>query len=105
MASGCDSGSARSPTLAPRSASKDRKSTRLNSSHVRISYAVFCLKKKNQGLFGNFTLFYFFPIAQHRDRRVEFTFAFVRHYHPFYTEVRDGLRYSAAYINFVHMSY
>src|SRR5690554_6378755 len=26
--------------------SKDRKSTRLNSSHVRISYAVFCLKKK-----------------------------------------------------------
>src|SRR3989442_7723665 len=26
--------------------SQDRKSTRLNSSHVRISYAVFCLKKK-----------------------------------------------------------
>ena len=26
---------------------KDRKSTRLNSSHVVISYAVFCLKKKN----------------------------------------------------------
>src|SRR3989442_7575610 len=26
---------------------KDRKSTRLNSSHVRISYAVFCLKKKH----------------------------------------------------------
>src|SRR5207249_10566578 len=26
---------------------KDRKSTRLNSSHVSISYAVFCLKKKN----------------------------------------------------------
>src|SRR3989442_8474918 len=26
----------------------DRKSTRLNSSHVRISYAVFCLKKKNE---------------------------------------------------------
>src|SRR3989442_3406109 len=28
-------------------ANTDRKSTRLNSSHVRISYAVFCLKKKN----------------------------------------------------------
>src|SRR5690349_22218542 len=28
----------------------DRKSTRLNSSHVEISYAVFCLKKKNQSL-------------------------------------------------------
>src|SRR2546430_12294025 len=27
--------------------SKDRKSTRLNSSHSQISYAVFCLKKKN----------------------------------------------------------
>src|SRR3989442_7772428 len=26
----------------------DRKSTRLNSSHVRISYAVFCLQKKQQ---------------------------------------------------------
>src|SRR3989442_9819263 len=30
----------------------DRKSTRLNSSHVRISYAVFCLKKKKGGSFG-----------------------------------------------------
>src|SRR5690625_5978430 len=27
----------------------DRKSTRLNSSHVAISYAVFCLKKKSSG--------------------------------------------------------
>src|SRR5438067_10038144 len=30
----------------------DRKSTRLNSSHVSISYAVFCLKKKNLNLIG-----------------------------------------------------
>src|SRR5256885_9201425 len=29
-------------------AGRDRKSTRLNSSHLVISYAVFCLKKKNQ---------------------------------------------------------
>src|SRR5436309_12539374 len=29
-------------------ASLDRKSTRLNSSHVKISYAVFCLKKKKK---------------------------------------------------------
>src|SRR5690606_42033477 len=28
--------------------SEDRKSTRLNSSHVKISYAVFCLKKKKK---------------------------------------------------------
>src|SRR5256885_3742198 len=31
----------------PGDASQDRKSTRLNSSHLVISYAVFCLKKKN----------------------------------------------------------
>src|SRR2546421_8535235 len=30
---------------------QDRKSTRLNSSHDQISYAVFCLKKKNNSLF------------------------------------------------------
>src|SRR2546430_9715915 len=30
------------------SAGQDRKSTRLNSSHSQISYAVFCLKKKKQ---------------------------------------------------------
>ena len=29
-------------------AGQDRKSTRLNSSHVKISYAVFCLKKKKK---------------------------------------------------------
>src|SRR3989442_7828705 len=33
-------------TGAPASIRADRKSTRLNSSHVRISYAVFCLKTK-----------------------------------------------------------
>src|SRR5688572_31670089 len=32
----------------PWGANKDRKSTRLNSSHSQISYAVFCLKKKNK---------------------------------------------------------
>src|SRR5436309_6774853 len=31
-----------------RSGYSDRKSTRLNSSHVKISYAVFCLKKKKK---------------------------------------------------------
>src|SRR5690349_23414737 len=35
------------PGRVPR-ASSDRKSTRLNSSHVEISYAVFCLKKKKK---------------------------------------------------------
>src|SRR5207302_9248203 len=32
----------------PAASSRDRKSTRLNSSHVKISYAVFCLKKKKK---------------------------------------------------------
>src|SRR5690606_39833212 len=34
------------PQSAQRRHEPDRKSTRLNSSHVKISYAVFCLKKK-----------------------------------------------------------
>src|SRR3712207_6910727 len=34
---------------------RDRKSTRLNSSHANISYAVFCLKKKNNDA-------YYFPL-------------------------------------------
>src|SRR5258707_8509614 len=33
---------------------QDRKSTRLNSSHANISYAVFCLKKKKINLVGRF---------------------------------------------------
>src|SRR5690606_42147340 len=33
-------------TIVGRTFERDRKSTRLNSSHVKISYAVFCLKKK-----------------------------------------------------------
>src|SRR5215203_3658789 len=37
-------------TFAPH---QDRKSTRLNSSHANISYAVFCLKKKKTGMYGN----------------------------------------------------
>src|SRR5438477_8865440 len=36
------------PSLHVRSEDRDRKSTRLNSSHMSISYAVFCLKKKNK---------------------------------------------------------
>src|SRR2546430_13542114 len=43
--------SAASP-LSPRT-KRDRKSTRLNSSHSQISYAVFCLKKKNKDLSHN----------------------------------------------------
>src|SRR2546426_7540081 len=43
---GQEVGAARPPAPAPRDHEGDRKSTRLNSSHLVISYAVFCLKKK-----------------------------------------------------------
>src|SRR5262245_64909342 len=42
----CTTGSTRSCRTVPRL--RDRKSTRLNSSHLGISYAVFCLKKKKE---------------------------------------------------------
>src|SRR2546430_4085949 len=41
-------GKTRSRFLNAEQAAIDRKSTRLNSSHSQISYAVFCLKKKNK---------------------------------------------------------
>src|SRR2546430_14672924 len=51
VALGFGTGSPPTPGSRPGSdhrAPKDRKSTRLNSSHSQISYAVFCLKKKNK---------------------------------------------------------
>src|SRR5437868_10158900 len=42
---------------------RDRKSTRLNSSHVSISYAVFCLKKKKIiQFYSPFDIFYFLSL-------------------------------------------
>src|SRR5690606_40571744 len=41
-------GSVRIETNGRCALARDRKSTRLNSSHVKISYAVFCLKKKRK---------------------------------------------------------
>src|SRR5207253_10480309 len=54
----------RTPCPSPKSCSAclDRKSTRLNSSHVAISYAVFCLKKKKDIL-----------RCQQSSRKIEFT--------------------------------
>src|SRR6266496_5835992 len=48
----------------------DRKSTRLNSSHVEISYAVFCLKKKNREIrMAHLTLQGgpLYPLQAHKD--------------------------------------
>src|SRR3712207_7143508 len=44
-------GSVYSSSSTPGSVVRDRKSTRLNSSHANISYAVFCLKKKKKNLY------------------------------------------------------
>src|ERR1039457_6885558 len=42
----------------------DRKSTRLNSSHLVISYAVFCLKKQHSLLYSRDSMYFF-----HRQRK------------------------------------
>src|SRR6266571_7787860 len=44
----CTSPTSRRPAASCWARTRDRKSTRLNSSHMSISYAVFCLKKKTQ---------------------------------------------------------
>src|SRR5690349_22805942 len=44
----CDFSAPARAAVTRRARKRDRKSTRLNSSHVEISYAVFCLKKKNK---------------------------------------------------------
>src|SRR3712207_6914073 len=49
-----DSKSATSPDCR---AQRDRKSTRLNSSHANISYAVFCLKKKKNTIHIKYTIY------------------------------------------------
>src|ERR1039457_7462836 len=50
----CEDHSCRGDTFADQieKSHRDRKSTRLNSSHLVISYAVFCLKKKKTGRTG-----------------------------------------------------
>src|SRR2546430_9723910 len=48
-------------------ARQDRKSTRLNSSHSQISYAVFCLKKKKT--MDSLLLLYRLTFRYHRDTR------------------------------------
>src|SRR5437764_10633292 len=49
-----------------RTRSRDRKSTRLNSSHRCISYAVFCLKKKKSDI-RSFLILHPMLLARHRN--------------------------------------
>src|SRR2546427_9464192 len=51
-------GSQSAPRRNPPAEGKDRKSTRLNSSHSQISYAVFCLKKKKRHDFNKLLTVY-----------------------------------------------
>src|SRR5439155_2462009 len=63
-------GNAESGTIncpAPPSPSKDRKSTRLNSSHVAISYAFFCLKKKIDNTVDTFLKTQTTPVTKHHS--------------------------------------
>src|SRR6476646_11778603 len=54
-ASGSPGGGRRRPGRPRSGSAQDRKSTRLNSSHTVISYAVFCLKKKKHTTTNTFT--------------------------------------------------
>src|SRR5436853_4071291 len=51
-------GNKRAQTVAAVAVGLDRKSTRLNSSHLGISYAVFCLKKKNKKTIKNTAIYF-----------------------------------------------
>src|SRR3989475_6782104 len=53
--------------LSPELSAKDRKSTRLNSSHSQISYAVFCLKKKKKTVH---THMHATPVRVHSCQRI-----------------------------------
>src|SRR6266487_195311 len=57
--------------------SGDRKSTRLNSSHPSISYAVFCLKKKNNNKKKNIKKYIFTSINTHTTKYSWYTLIFV----------------------------
>src|SRR5690625_5761561 len=50
----------------------DRKSTRLNSSHVAISYAVFCLKKKINRIDRRLAAAVYIPSPDHSPFRIHF---------------------------------
>src|SRR5438132_10311850 len=66
---GCCNRPSACDTSSKRRSSSDRKSTRLNSSHTVISYAVFCLKKKKKVVQD--TIIRSSPWKSKRPRRVE----------------------------------
>src|SRR5438132_4131237 len=69
----------RLPSTSSRGMPSDRKSTRLNSSHTVISYAVFCLKKKNK------------KIREHKENIYSLSFQIVRLQDDAHDAVHDEL--------------
>src|SRR5437773_8863924 len=64
------------PSTGPRSS--DRKSTRLNSSHITISYAVFCLKKKNHTVRLEDTVQHLAQREPHQRTHISQRFSWIR---------------------------
>src|SRR2546429_1796966 len=88
---------ARPPARAVGAPPRDRKSTRLNSSHGYISYAVFCLKKKiveHVATYANLTDFAC-PISQTRYRNSQVFTALITH-HDEATIGRYGFKHQRA---------
>src|SRR2546430_7002812 len=76
---------------------KDRKSTRLNSSHSQISYAVFCLKKKKK------TQMQFANVTAYTD---DIAILFFLSNNSFYDNISAAANdiYLCAMIGFIHLS-
>src|SRR5437660_5492672 len=72
--------------------SLDRKSTRLNSSHVAISYAVFCLKKKTEGQFTTFAYVHarWLPRARRFRERLEHNFVEVKTHRLVWSKIQPA---------------
>src|SRR3712207_7062119 len=68
----------------------DRKSTRLNSSHANISYAVFCLKKKNNHRLS-FTFYLYTASTRHTYQIIELSFNIDLNIEQFKTVNREAL--------------
>src|SRR2546430_3806266 len=69
-----------SPAQRTVSATVDRKSTRLNSSHSQISYAVFCLKKKKTDQVGQYEVTHRFVPGPFNPAELHGTFFFSADY-------------------------
>src|SRR3712207_7853557 len=79
---------------------RDRKSTRLNSSHANISYAVFCLKKKKT-TYDILLFYYYHPIiaTSHSLKYSIHTTVYIYFTIPYFSSLFLSFFSSSAYIN------